>query len=82
MNNTLSFTDVHSRTGYTVVDGVKVVQYICTIEIANPANMRISSTRMNGDLYKLHRDICRADLAAFEDAAYELQEAYLAKLSE
>lgn len=79
MNTTLSYTDVLTRTGYTIIDGVKIVQYVCTIPMDNPSNMRISSTRMNADLYKENRAVCRADLAAFEDAAYELQEEYLAK---
>lgn len=80
MDNTFIYTDVLTRTGYTIIDGVKIVQYTCAIPMDNPAGMRISSTRLNPELYKLHRDICRADLAKFEDAAYELQEKYLSKV--
>jgi hypothetical protein len=35
---------------------------------------------MNPELYKANREICRADLAKFEDAAYELQDEWLARL--
>lgn len=79
MENLFTYSDVLTRTGYTIVDGVKIVQYVCTIPMENPSNIRISSTRINSELYKLHRDICRKDLAAFEDAAYELQDEYLKK---
>lgn len=81
MNNTLSYTDTVTRIGYTIIGGTKVVQYSCTIPMDNPKDMRITSTRLSPELYKEHRDICRADLAAFEDAAYELQDEYVKKLS-
>ena len=38
--------------------------------------------KLNADLYRANRDICRADFATFEDAAYQLQEELLAKLAE
>lgn len=82
MTDTLTYTDVIQRTGYTVVDGVKVVQYVCTLPLSNPQAMRITSTRLNVELYKANREICRNDLAAFEDAAYQLQDNYVAKMSE
>lgn len=81
MNTTLTYTDTVTRIGYTIIGGTKVVQYSCTIPMGKPEEMRITSTRLNPELYKEHRDICRADLAAFEDAAYELQDEYVKKLS-
>jgi DNA-directed RNA polymerase subunit L len=80
MEPTLTYSDVVNRVGYTVIDGVKVVQYSCSFPLDNPSDMRITSTRMNPDLYKAHREICRADLATFEDAAYDLQDEWLEKL--
>ncbi|MBR5862213.1 MAG: hypothetical protein IKZ08_02690 [Bacteroidales bacterium] len=80
MEPTLTYTDTVTRIGYTVIDGVKVVQYSCTFPLNNPKDMRITSTRINPELYKANREVCRADLATFEDAAYELQDAYLAQI--
>ena len=82
MSNTLSYNDFVQRIGYTVIDNVRVVQHTCAIPINNPKGMRVSMTKLNAELYKANRDICRADFAMFEDAAYQLQEEYMAKLSE
>lgn len=82
MGDTLTYTDTIQRTGYTIIDGVKIVQYSCVIPLNDPQNMRITSTRLNGELYKANRDICRADLATFEDAAYLLQDEYIAKVND
>ena len=81
MTDTLSYKDVIQRVAYTVIDGVRVVQYVCTIPIDNPEEMRIGITKLNPDMYKANRDICRSDNAAFEDSAYELQEKILAEKS-
>lgn len=82
MTKTLSYKDTIQRVGYTVIDDVRVVQYTCTIPIDSPKDMRIGITKLNSDLYKAHRDICRADYAEFEDTAYQLQEECFAKLGE
>ena len=82
MENTLSYSDVIQRTGYTTIDGIRVVQYTCLISAEKPQDMRIGITKLNPEMYKEHRDICRADYAAFEDAAYKLQEEYIAKLGD
>lgn len=79
-SSTLTYNDNIRRLGFTTINDVKVVQYDCTIPSDNPKNMRIITTKLNEDLYKANRDICRADLAAFEDACYELQDKYLAQV--
>ena len=81
MSDTLSYKDVIQRTGYTTIDDVRVVQYTCIIPTENPEAMRIGITRLNPDMYKANRDVCRDDYAAFEDAAYELQEKCFAALN-
>jgi hypothetical protein len=81
MTRTLTYVDTLTRTGYTTIDGIKVVQYSCTIPSDNPQNMRISITKLDPDMYKTHRAVCREDFAAFEDAAYVLQDEYIAKMS-
>ena len=79
MSNTLTYSDTIQRVGYTIIDAVKVVQYTCIIPISSPKDMRIGITRLDQSMYKANREICRADYAAFEDAAYELQEELLAR---
>ena len=81
MSQTLAFKDSIRRVGLTVIEGVKVVQYDCTIPCDNPSGMRIVTTKLNEELYKANRDICRADMAAFEDAAYALQESCIEKMN-
>lgn len=81
MSNTLTYKDTIQRTGYTVIDDVRVVQYTCVIPADKPQEMRLGITKLNPELYKANREICRADYAAFEDAAYQLQEECIARLS-
>ena len=78
MSGTLTFKDTIRRLGYTVINDVKVVQYDCVISTENPKEMKIVVSKLTEELYKANRDICRADMAEFEDAAYELQEQYMA----
>ena len=79
MSETLTYKDTIQRIGYTVIDGVKVVQHSCTISSENPQDMRVSMVKLDSALYKEHRDACRDDFAEFEDAAYALQEELIAK---
>ena len=76
---TLIYKDTIQRIGYTVIDGVKVVQYTCIIPGDKPEDMRIGITKLDVELYKANREICRADYAEFEDAAYKLQEEIMSK---
>lgn len=78
--STLSYTETVQRTGYTIVNGLRIVQYTCVIQINDPTNMRIGIVKLDPVAYKAHRDVCRADFAEFEDAAYKLQEELLAKI--
>ena len=72
--DTLSYKDTLQRVGYTVIDGVRVCQYTCIIPMDKPQEMRLGITKLNPDMYKANRDVCRADYATFEDDAYQLQE--------
>lgn len=70
----------------TVTDGgstkeVAVEGYTCSIDSNNPEKMNVSKYYVNEEakeLYKANRSICRADYAAFEDAAYALQDEMIA----
>lgn len=79
MTETLTYKDTIQRIGYTTIDGVKVVQHSCTIDSENPQEMRVTMVKMNSELYKANREVCREDFAVFEDAAYKLQEELIAK---
>lgn len=79
MADTLTYKDTIQRIGYTIIDGVKVVQHNCTIDSENPQDMRVTMVKLNAELYKANRDTCRDDFAVFEDAAYQLQEELIAK---
>lgn len=81
MSETLTCTEAVQRIGYTVIEGVRVVQHTCVIPTDNPKGMRISMTKLNAEMYEANRDICRSDFAIFEDAAYQLRDEYLAKLN-
>lgn len=76
MSETLVVQETLQRTGWTVIDDKKVVQHSCTLPLNNPKAMRVSMTKLDPDLYREHADICRADFAEFEDAAFELQKKY------
>lgn len=82
MTETLQIKDTIQRVGYTVIDGVKVVQHTCTITSDNPTEMRVGMVKLNTELYKTNRATCRDDYAVFEDAAYALQEELLAKMKD
>lgn len=80
MMETLTFKDTVQRVGYTTINGVKVVQYTATIPSDEPQNLRIAITKLDNEMYKANRAICRADYAAFEDAVFELQDKYISEL--
>jgi hypothetical protein len=82
MTETLVVKDTIQRNGYTVIDGVRVVQHTCVIDSENPQNMVLKMLKLNVDMYKIHRDTCRNDFAVFEDEAYALQEKLLANKTE
>lgn len=82
MSKTLAYTDTIQRVGYTIIDGVKIVQHTCVLPLANPDAMRVSMTKLDAEAYKANRYVCRNDFQEFEDAAFELQEKYTAKTDE
>lgn len=82
MTETLTYKETIQRVGYTTINGVKVVQHGCVISSDNPHDMRVTMTKLDADMYEQNRDICRADFAAFEDAAYALRNDLIAKNAE
>ena len=78
----LQATDILTRVGFSVIDGANAVRYTCQIPLDKPEGMTIGRTVLKPDLYKEHRDECRADYATFEDESYEQQQRLIDKLSE
>lgn len=66
-------------TGKTVIDGVDVCGYQAQIDSEDPANISFTNWKTNHEMYKEHREECRADLAAFEDRAFAVQDKILNK---
>ena len=66
----LQKTDIFTKVGYSVIDGVNVVRYTCQIPLAKPEGMTVNRTVLNPELYEQNLDECRSDYAAFEDDAF------------
>ena len=66
-------------TGESLIDGKQAEGYQATIDSANPEDMVFSSWQTDKALYKANRVQCRKDAAAFEDAAYAVQDAMIAE---
>lgn len=64
-------------TGKTIIDGVEVCGYQAQIDSEAPANIVFTNWKNNNEIYKAHRSECRAELAAFEDCAFEIQDRML-----
>ena len=64
--------------GESRIGGVMAENYKAEISSVDPENMTITSYQVDKAVYKANRETCRADRAAFEDAAYELQEQAMA----
>ena len=57
----------------TIVDDVKIASYGAVLDL-NTRSLSLAARHLDEDACKLHRDVVRADRAAFEDFAYEVQE--------
>lgn len=66
-------------TGTSTIDGVAAEGYQAVIDSNNPTDMTLSSWQQDKAVYKANRTQCRADAAAFEDAAYTLQDEMIAE---
>lgn len=66
-------------TSASTIDGVVAENYQATITSDNPEDMNLSSWQTDKALYKANRVQCRKDAAAFEDAAYAMQDAMIAE---
>lgn len=67
--------------GRSVIDGVQVAGFVASIDSTDPSQMTLSSYQIDKVAYKANRVTARADEAAFEDYAYEVQDAMIAEMS-
>ena len=75
----LNTTKTVTLNGNSTIDGTIAEGYTASIDSANPENMSMSSWISDQKVYKEHRSDCRADKAAFEDAAFALQDEMIAE---
>lgn len=57
----------------TVVDDVKIASYGAILN-ADTNDLSLTTSRIDKEACKIHKDVVRADQAAFEDYAYNLQD--------
>lgn len=81
MSETLVCAEFVQRIGYTVIDGVRVVQHTCVLPVADPKGVRVSMTKLNGELYEANLETCMQDHMIFQRAAFQLRNEYLAKIN-
>lgn len=67
--------------GNSIIDGKNAAGYQAVINSDNPEDMTITNWQIDKTLYKENREQCRADQAAFEDAAYALQNEMIAEMT-
>lgn len=67
--------------GFSVIEGKNAAGFQAVINSDNPEDMTITNWQMDKALYKANREQCRADQAAFEDAAYALQNEMIAEMT-
>ena len=60
-------------------DEVELMGFRAIIDIEDPENMSFYDWTINKDACKEYRSIVRADQAAFEDYAYEMQDKIIAE---
>lgn len=78
----LTVIDTIQRTGYTVIEDKKIVQYLCVIPSDDPEGMKMTSTRLDPQAYKENHETCLAELAEFENMCYQLQDELIEKKGE
>lgn len=68
-------------TGESVIGENVVCTFTASIPYDNPDKMVISQFQKDKEAYKKHSAECRADYAAFEDAAWAVQAEIVKKVS-
>lgn len=74
----LKITKSTSLQGQSVVDGQTVIYLSASISIENLGNSTVSQSIQNQELYAANKAACRADIAEFQNAVFEEEDAMMA----
>lgn len=74
----LKITKSTSLQGQSVVDGQTVIYLSASISIENLGNSTVSQSIQNQELYAANKATCRADIAEFQNAVFEEEDAMMA----
>lgn len=74
----LKITKSTSLQGQSVVDGQTVIYLSASISTENLGNSTVSQSIQNQELYAANKAACRADIAEFQNAVFEEEDAMMA----
>ena len=75
----LKITKSTSLQGQSVVDGQTVIYLSASISTDNLGNSTVSQSIQNQELYAANKAACRADIAEFQNAVFEEEDAMMAE---
>lgn len=67
-----------SLQGQSIIDGQTVVYLSASISTENLGNSSVSQSIQNQELYAANRAACRADIAEFQNAVFDEEDAMMA----
>ena len=73
----LKITKSTSLQGQSVVDGQTVIYLSASISTENLGNSTVSQSIQNQELYAANKAACRADIAEFQNAVFEEEDALM-----
>ena len=74
----LTITKSTSLQGQSVIDGQTVIYLSASISTENLGNSSVSQSIQNQELYAANKAACRADIAEFQNAVFEEEDAMMA----
>lgn len=74
----LTITKSTSLQGQSIIDGQTVVYLSASISTENLGNTSVSQSIQNQELYAANKASCRADIAEFQNAVFDEEDAMMA----
>lgn len=74
----LTITKSTSLQGQSIIDGQTVVYLSASISTENLGNTSVSQSIQNQELYAANKAACRADIAEFQNAVFDEEDAIMA----
>ena len=74
----LTITKSTSLQGQSIIDGQTVVYLSASISTENLGNTSVSQSIQNQELYAANKAACRADIAEFQNAVFDEEDAMMA----